>query len=123
MKRFTLLHLACASILAFACVAQAQEKRPPIEAFGSDSPERGTTRVGYWDNAKNKGAGQLAIDYGRPVWKAAYEDAAKFDAMTKGKTWRMGSNYWTALDTDMPLTISGKTVPVGIWYLGFHRST
>src|SRR5260370_6538039 len=42
--------------------------------------------------------------------------------MTKGKTWRMGSNYWTTLDTDMPLAISGKTVPVGMWYLGLHRS-
>jgi len=42
--------------------------------------------------------------------------------MTKGKVYRLGSNFWTTLDTDMPLTISGKTIPAGIWYLGLQRS-
>jgi len=99
-----------------------QKQRPNIGAFGSDSPERGTTRVGYWNNAKNMGAGQFAIDYGRPVWKKDYEDAAAFDKMTKGQVYRLGSNFWTTLDTDMPLNIAGKTIPAGLWYLGLHRS-
>lgn len=98
------------------------KQRPNIGAFGSDSPERGTTRVGYWNNAKNMGAGQFAIDYGRPVWKKDYEDAAAFDKMTKGQVYRLGSNFWTTLDTDMPLNIAGKTIPAGLWYLGLHRS-
>jgi Protein of unknown function (DUF2911) len=101
---------------------QENKPRPKIVAFGSDSPERGTTRVGYWNNEKNMGAGQFAIDYGRPVWRKEYEDTAKFDAMTKGKVYRLGSNFWTTLDTDMPLTIAGKTIPAGNWYLGLHRS-
>jgi hypothetical protein len=122
MRHVTLFNVAFILIAVLASVAAAQEKRAPIEAFGSDSPERGTTRVGYWDNTKNKGAGGFAIDYGRPVWKAAYEDASKFDTMTKGRTWRLGSNYWTVLDTDRPLTVSGKTIPAGLWYLGLHRS-
>jgi hypothetical protein len=108
-------------LLACAAAAQAQQK-PNIIAFGSDSPDRGTTRVGYWNRAKNHGAGQFAIDHGRPAWKKDYEDTAKFDAMTKGKVWRLGDNFWTTLDTDMPLTISGKTVPAGVWYLGVARS-
>ena len=99
-----------------------QKPRPNIGAFGSDSPERGTTRVGYWNNAKNMGAGQFAIDYGRPVWKKDYEDAAAFDKMTRGQVYRLGSNFWTTLDTDMPLNIAGKTIPAGLWYLGLHRS-
>jgi hypothetical protein len=57
------------------------------------------------------------------VWKKDYEDAAKFDSMTKGQVWRLGSNFWTVLDTDMPIKISGKTVPVGSWYLGLKRSS
>ena len=108
-------------LLVCAAVAQAQQK-PNIIAFGSDSPERGTTRVGYWNLAKNQGAGQFAIDHGRPAWKKDYDDAAKFDAMTKGKVWRLGDNFWTSLDTDIPLTISGKTVPAGVWYVGVERS-
>ena len=111
-----LTHLFMAATAAFA------QQRPKIGAFGSDSPERGTTRVGYWNNEKNRGAGQFAIDHGRPVWKKDYEDSAKFDAMTKGKVWRLGDNFWTTLDTDMPLIISGKTVPTGSWYLGVERS-
>jgi hypothetical protein len=117
------LCVAAALTLCLGSVIQAQDdKKPNILAFGSDSPERGTTRVGYWNRAKQSGAGQFAIDYGRPVWKKDYEDTAKFDSFTKGKTWRMGSNFWTSIDTDMPLTIAGKTVPAGMWYLGLRRS-
>jgi hypothetical protein len=108
--------------LSLPRLVQAQPKKPTIVAFGSDSPERGTTRVGYWNTVKNMGAGQFAVNYGRPAWNKDYEDPAKFDPLTKGKTWRMGSNFWTVLDTDMPLKISGKTVPAGLWYLGLHRS-
>ena len=113
-----------AVLLCMASLIQAQENkpRPKIGAFGSDSPERGTTRVGYWNNEKNMGAGQFAIDYGRPVWRKEYEDTANFDKMTKGKVYRLGSNFWTTLDTDMPLTIAGKSIPAGMWYLGLHRS-
>jgi hypothetical protein len=113
-----------AVLLCMASLIQAQENkpRPKIGAFGSDSPERGTTRVGYWNNEKNMGAGQFAIDYGRPVWRKEYEDTANFDKMTKGKVYRLGSNFWTTLDTDMPLTIGGKSIPAGMWYLGLHRS-
>ena len=109
------------AVLAFVSPASAQQK-PRYGAFGSDSPERGTTRVGIWDRVKDMGAGQFAINYGRPVWKKAYEDHALFDLATKGKVWRMGSNFWTVLDTSMPLTISGVKVPVGLWYLGLKRS-
>jgi DUF2911 family protein len=113
-----------AVLLCMASLIQAQENkpRPKIGAFGSDSPERGTTRVGYWNNETNMGAGQFAIDYGRPVWRKEYEDTANFDKMTKGKVYRLGSNFWTSLDTDMPLTIAGKSIPAGMWYLGLHRS-
>jgi hypothetical protein len=119
--------LGFALILCSGSVLHAQESKPKkpmplIVAFGSDSPERGTTRVGLWNTKKKGGAGQFAIDYGRPIWRKEYEDTTKFDAMTKGKLYRLGSNFWTVLDTDIPLTIAGKTVPAGAWYLGLHRS-
>jgi hypothetical protein len=114
--------LAVVMCMVSVVTAQESKPRPKIIAFGSDSPERGTTRVGYWNNEKNMGAGQFAIDYGRPVWRKEYEDSATFDKMTKGKVYRLGSNFWTTLDSDMPLTIGGKTIPAGSWYLGLHRS-
>lgn len=126
MKLEKTTRLIFAAVMLLSLVSglygQDNKQRPKIVAFGSDSPERGTTRVGYWSNEKNQGAGQFAIDYGRPVWKKEYEDTAAFDKMTKGQVYRLGSNFWTTLDTDMPLTIGGKTIPAGSWYLGLHRS-
>jgi hypothetical protein len=126
-KSLRLALMGFALLVCFAYVVEAQESKPKkpvplIVAFGSDSPERGTTRVGLWNTQKKGGAGQFAIDYGRPVWRKDYDDAAKFDQMTKGQVYRLGSNFWTVLDTDIPLSIAGKTVPPGQWYLGLHRS-
>ena len=124
ISRVILLVIALAVGLASVAVAQEQKPaRPTIVAFGSDSPERGTTRVGYWNTKKQMGAGQLAIDYGRPVWKKEYEDTAKFDAQTKGHVYRLGSNFWTTLDTDTALNVGGVQIPAGLWYLGLARAT
>jgi hypothetical protein len=120
MKRalFVIVLLTCCG------VHQAQEKKSSIGAFGGETPdERASTRVLYWDSAKDSAAGEFAIDYGRPVWKKEYDDPAKFDSMTKGKVWRMGNNFWTVLDTSLPLKFVGKEVPIGSYYLGIYRSS
>jgi DUF2911 family protein len=112
---------ALALVAAVAMTAFGQDK-PRFVAYPSDSPERGTARVLYWDSNKDQAAGQLAVDYGRPVWKKAYENEALFDSMTKGKVWRLGSNFWTEFNNDMPLTVGGRQVAAGQWYLGVKRS-
>ncbi len=99
-----------------------QASAPEVGGFGGGMDERGSTRVLYWNSKLNVPAGQFAIDYGRPEWKKDYDDAAKFDGMTKGKVWRMGKDFWTALDTSLPLKISGKSVAPGYYYLGLRRS-
>ena len=111
-----------AAIFLALIPAHAQQSKPAIVAEGGQPDDRASARVLYWNTVKNEAAGQFAINYGRPVWKSVYEDPAKFDGMTKGKTWRMGSNFWTVLDTGLPLKISGKKVPAGYYYLGLHRS-
>ncbi len=119
MKKAILL---AAEFVLMATFALAQQAKPTIVAEGGGPDDRASARVLYWNTKADAAAGQLAINYGRPVWKKDYEDAAKFDAMTKGKTWRMGSNFWTALVTDVPLKIGGKSVRPGAYYLGLHRS-
>jgi len=116
--RFALATLALLSFIP----AHAQQSKPNVVAEGGQPDDRASARVLYWNTAKDGAAGQFAIDYGRPVWKSVYEDPVKFDQMTKGKVWRMGSNFWTTLDTCLPLKISGKAVPAGYYYLGLHRS-
>ena len=115
-----LLPLALPSLLAL--VAFAQQPQPEIVAEGGEPDERASARVLYWNTKLDASAGQFAIDYGRPVWKKDYEDPTKFDGMTKGKVWRMGSNFWTTLDTSLPLKISGKEVRPGYYFLGLRRS-
>lgn len=91
-------------------------------AEGGEPDDRASARVLYWDPKLDHSAGQLAIDYGRPAWQKKYEDPATFDGMTKGKVWRMGSNFWTLLDTSLPLKISGKAVSPGYYFIGLARS-
>ena len=105
-----------------ACLLAQQPAERKIVAEGGGPDDRASARVLYWDTKANAAAGQLAIDYGRPVWKKDYEDPRKFDAITKGKVWRLGSNWWTTLDTDLPITISGKKIRPGHYYLGLQRS-
>ena len=119
-RAFRILAFLLVGAVLGAVSVDAQQAK--IAAFGAASAERGSARVGYWDSAKNTGAGGFFIDYGRPVWKKAYDDPANFDKMTKGVVWRMGSDYWTVLDSNFPLKISGKEIPAGIWYMGVQRS-
>jgi len=114
--------LLAGAILLFTLNVGAQQQRSKIVAEGGTPDERASARVLYWNAQSNAAAGQFVIDYGRPVWKKEYEDPVKFDAMTRGKIWRMGSNFWSILDTQLPLSIGGKKVPVGFYYLGLHRS-
>lgn len=94
-----------------------------IKAFGGDEvTERGETRILYWNEATNGPAGEFVIHFGRPEWKVEYSNAGKFDEMTKGKVWRVGKNFWTTLDTNLPLRIGGEIVEPGNYYLGVLRS-
>ncbi len=110
-------------LTAVALTAAAQEKKGIVAEGGDPPDERASARLLYWDRDARSAAGQIAINYGQPVWKKDYEDPAKFDSLTKGKVWRMGKDYWTVLDTQLPLKIAGKPVAAGSYFLGLHRSS
>jgi Protein of unknown function (DUF2911) len=113
--------VTAAFTLTFASLLAAkQADRISVEGGGPD--DRASARLLYWDDQANTAAGQFAINYGRPVWKKAYGDPKTFDSITNGKVWRMGSNFWTNFYTDLPLTIGGKTIAPGFYFLGLQRS-
>jgi len=117
------VHSLLAGLMLLSTLSvEGQQQRPKIVAEGGTPDDRASARILYWNEQTNGPAGQFAIDYGRPLWKKDYEDPAKFDAMTRGKIWRLGSNFWSTLDTQLPLSIGGKRVSVGCYYLGLHRS-
>jgi hypothetical protein len=119
MKTRTILTAVAVLLTA---TASAQQPKPTIVAEGGGLDDYASARVLYWNEKTDSAAAQFAINYGRPLWKQIYEDPAKFDGMTKGKVWRMGSNFWTNFETQVPLSIGGKNIPVGYYYLGMRRS-
>ena len=112
--------------LAFIVLAgtplYAQQGSEMVALGAGRVAQRASTRILYSNPADNTFPGQLSISYGQPEWRSQYEDPATFDQMTKGRVWRMGSNFWTVLDTNLPLRIAGKDIAVGAYYLGAHRS-
>ncbi len=76
-----------------------------------ETSSRGNTRIFYW--WKNNSAGQVSIDYGTPKWQREF---TVFMVQPNGKRWRLGQNFWTTLDTNMPLAIGGVSVSAGYYY-------
>lgn len=85
--------------------------RPTEQTPYPETSQRGNTRIFYWFGPRS--AGQVSIDYGQPTWKAAY---GKFLSQPSGRRWRFGQNFWTSLDTNIPLELAGVKVPVGAYY-------
>jgi len=76
--------------------------------------ERRSARVAYF--AGNGSPGQLAIDYGPVDWSDKF-DSVIDSPKSVGKRWRFGSDFWTTLDTSLPLRIAGVEIQPGIYYL------
>lgn len=112
MKKLAIL---AAAVILMSSVAAAQG----VKAYGGSIDGRASTRILFWEGTQ-QAAGEVAVNYGRPEWKAEYKD--KLDQMTNGKYWRLGNNFWTVLDTNLPIKIGGVDVPVGFYYLAVHRS-
>lgn len=112
---FLLVLLVCCS---FATRAQAQA----LQSFPGDVHNRGETRILFWNGDARKSVGEVAISYGRPEWKTDYDKPGALDQLTKGKIWRAGNNFWTFLDTNVPLKIGGQDVAIGMYYLAVTRS-
>jgi len=75
---------------------------------------RQSTRVIWFDQ---KGSpGQVAIDWSPVTWNDEY-DVALAAGKFVGKRWRLGADFWTTLDTSIPLQMGAVTVPPGCYYL------
>ncbi len=91
--------------------------------------ERGSTRIIFFDRTPppnwNTSPGQVAIEYGRAVWKEKY--ASRVDHILEHgapefqngarRRWRLGQNQWTNLDTRFPLRFGDVVIPTGYYYL------
>jgi tetratricopeptide (TPR) repeat protein len=86
---------------------------PSLQVYNYSS-DRQSTRATYFDG--NSSPGQLAIDYGSPKWLDKYKGILKNQKYIN-RRWRFGTNFWTNLDTNIPLTIAGQEIGAGLYYL------
>src|SRR5262245_16177828 len=100
--------------LALTWPAAAQD----IVASAQSGP-RMATRLAFWAKDYSKALGQVCIQYAQPTWKEEYETSLTH---AKGASMRLGSDFWTTLDTNVELTLGGTRVAIGLWYLGLRRS-
>lgn len=110
----------------FVAWGQEQNGKPlgdrPYQGW-AQKESRGGTRLIYfhktsprpWDSSP----GQVAIEYGQPVWKPEYGATLS----QKGGRWRLGQNQWTNLDTSFDLEIGPETIEVGYYYMALERTT
>ncbi len=92
-------------------LAEPETTGKDVEALGLEAPRK-MSRLIHDD-------GLVTVAYGQPEWKPEYVE--QFDAMTKGKRWRFGRNWWTTLDTNTPLVLGDVAIEPGDYYLVVER--
>ncbi|MCK5944261.1 MAG: tetratricopeptide repeat protein [Planctomycetes bacterium] len=99
-----------------AAVKQNASK-PRLQVF-QQTTERKRNRLAWFGN--NRSPGQLSIEYGAVPWQDKFAAMAEDEGML-GRKWRLGADFWTSLDTSVPLTIGGVAVAPGYYYLTLER--
>ena len=93
---------------------ESAEAMPAAQEAYVITTERASARLAYFGN--NSSAGQLAISYGQPEWKDSYRDVLESGEFTN-KRWRLGKDFWTTLDTNVPISVAGKKIAPGQYYM------
>lgn len=60
------------------------------------------------------------VDHGMLVWTDQHK--AQADQLKVGAHWRLGKDWATTLDTNTPLALDGKKLPVGSWHLTMAKT-
>lgn len=125
MKRFV---LGCAMLATAVVSAQQPPAAPskPLSPAGTAAAQVGGTVTpvtrGNIQLTSYPGGKWIEISYGRPLKRGrdVFGSGANYgkDLLVNGATvWRAGANVSTRLNTEAPLMIAGKTVPVGEYSL------
>ena len=106
--RFPLLtSLAAAVCLALPATAQK------VQVFGGKQERAATTAILFGENIL---AG-MSIVYGQPLWKDSYDQM--LDKL-KGKTNRLGKDWWTTFTTSVDIELGGAKIEAGSYVLAIR---
>src|SRR5580765_6654522 len=104
-RLLVLAMVLCAAVVPVALSGQNRLSGVIVESEPALG-ERGLSRIHWWNPQKDVPVAAVSIDYGRPVWNRQLDNPSVFDQLTRGKVWRLGNDYWTTLDTNLPLSIA-----------------
>jgi tetratricopeptide (TPR) repeat protein len=90
----------------------------PAQVFANNG-DRKASRVVWFSG---RGAPQAIVSYGPVAWKDAYAEQIKSTKLENTR-WRLGKDFWTTLETSLPLAVGGKDVAPGYYYLTLERRT
>ncbi|MCR9244183.1 MAG: DUF2911 domain-containing protein [bacterium] len=79
---------------------------------------RKSARVAWF--SRTGSPGQISIDFAPIKWQDKYDEMVGSEKMM-GKKWRLGADFWTAMDTSVDLSIGGQNVPAGYYYLTLEQ--
>ncbi|MFM1872142.1 MAG: hypothetical protein RL398_1564, partial [Planctomycetota bacterium] len=102
-----LTSLAAAVCLALPATAQK------VQVFGGKGERAATTAILFGQDLM---AG-MSIVYGQPLWKNEYDQM--LDKL-KGKTNRLGKDWWTTFTTSIAIELGGTKIDAGSYVLGIH---
>lgn len=96
-------------------------KPPTAEArVFQQQGERRASRVFWFSRAGSPG--QVSVSYGGVAWKDSYAEDAKSKEF-ENRRWRLGKDFWTTIDSNLPMTIGTTAVPVGYYYLTLEKKS
>ncbi len=106
--RFPLL-TSLATTLLFALPATAQK----VRIFGGKQERAATTAILFGQDI----IAGMSIVYGQPLWKNEYDQM--LDKL-KGKTNRLGKDWWTTFTTTLDIEIGGAKIEAGSYVLAIQ---
>jgi tetratricopeptide (TPR) repeat protein len=102
-----------------AAVAAAKPTVAESIAFSQPGERKASRAVWFGGNGS---FGQVAVSWGPIVWKTQYSEVAKSKKM-ENRRWRLGRDFWTTLDSNIPITIGDTAVPAGYYYLTLEKKS
>lgn len=94
-------------------VAAVRAKAGPVgpQGFAQVNQRRANRIVWFAEHG-----GQVALSHAAVPWDAKYDQALASGRFV-GKRWRLGADFWTTLDTSVPLRFGQVTLAPGYYYL------
>lgn len=92
----------------------------PAQEIQTGETERYRSSAAYFGEGFVPG-GEISIDSGTVTWKDEFFDQA--ESIEVGGRWRLGREFWSSLDSNVPFTMGGEKFESGFFYLAMQKNS